>query len=340
MTLLLILFGNGIIFSARAENSSKETAELTFRDENTAALQQRFLNFGYTNHLPLVNYRIPPLFLEQLPPDWAAQDDEALRNSLFIRIMAPLALKINKNIDAAKEEVGQITKEFSEKGSLSAKSEQRLEELAESYDIFTRLKDNSRQEYLLRELTLKIDNIPPSLLIAAAAIATDWGTSRAARRGNALYKEYIWNTKEGLLPENRVPGENYRIKTYPDLYASMADFAHKINSGLNFEGFRSQRRALRLNRSPLDGRMMAHNFIFDTHLQNYAGLLDYVITFYELSVLDKSTLANTLKKQPLAGENNTKKSDNDKNCNKIVIGFLDKNKLLCKQRLKNIGNAT
>ncbi len=340
VTLLLICLGAGTISPAWSRNNSKAPAEINLRVQTTADLQKQFSAYGYNEYLPLKTYQIPPLYLERLPRDWPAGTDDTLRSRLFIQILTPLALRLNQKLTAERLEIEKLNQSFAEQQKLSAAQNKRLEKLAEEYDTFTRLQGKARQEYLLAELTLKVDNIPPSLLIAAAAIATDWGTSRAARQGNALYKEYVWNEKTGLIPEDRAPGENYRIKTYPNLYASMTDFAAKINSHLNFAGFRSQRNALRRNRSSLDGRSMAHNFIFDTHLQNYAGLLDYVVTFYDLGVLDKSSLADRVEKQPVAGNKDTKNSNNDKNCNKSVIGFLQKNKLLCNLRLKNIGKLT
>lgn len=329
LTLLLFCISVGGTIPALAQNGGKEAAENFYSAPDTAALEQKFSSLGYTHRLPLKTYQIPPVFLQKFPSDWAAQSDEKQRNDLFIRALAPLALKLNQELTTQRAEVLQLSQNFAKAGKLSKQDNKKLEALAKKYDIFTRLKGKLRQEYLLDELSLKLDNIPPSLLIAAAAIATDWGTSRAALRGNALYKEYAWHSKEGLIPDNRALGEDYRIKTYPNLYVSMQDFAHKVNSNINFAGFRSQRQALRRNKSSLDGRSMAHNFIFDTHLQNYAGLLDYTITFYELQILDKSTLAKNEKKQSKAKEKGTKNSNNDKNCNKTVIVFLDKNKLLC-----------
>lgn len=42
------------------------------------------------------------------------------------------------------------------------------------------------------------------------------------------------------------------------------------------------------NRS--SGRSLAHTMLFDSNLKNFAGLLDYTITFYELTNFDEAEL--------------------------------------------------
>ena len=45
-----------------------------------------------------------------------------------------------------------------------------------------------------------MDEIPASLAIAQAAKETGWGTSRFARKGNALFGQWTWSG-EGLKPK-------------------------------------------------------------------------------------------------------------------------------------------
>ena len=54
--------------------------------------------------------------------------------------------------------------------------------------------------------------------------------------------------------------------------------------------FRFSRSQIRYREVPLHGRDVAYNFLQDSNLQNYAGLLDYTITFYELSNIDDAEL--------------------------------------------------
>ena len=46
----------------------------------------------------------------------------------------------------------------------------------------------------LRELLLRVDVIPPSLVLAQGAIESGWGTSRFARQGNNLYGQRVWRS--------------------------------------------------------------------------------------------------------------------------------------------------
>lgn len=213
-----------------------------------------------------------------------------MRNSLFIRILSPLALKVNETILAEREQLEKIITDFDKNAELSPAQTQWVEQAAKKYDVFTRLKGYRRYKRLLGELRYRIDALPPSVLIAVSAIETDWGQSRIVKEGHSLYKELVWYSDEGLKPEGENEDTNYRIKVFPSLYDSMYAFALKINSNINFEDFRSFRKEQRYRRQLLEGRSTAYMFFLLSPLPNYIGLLDYTITFYELVTIDASKL--------------------------------------------------
>jgi uncharacterized FlgJ-related protein len=127
--------------------------------------------------------------------------------------------------------------------------------------------------------------------MATAAIESNWGTNRPAQLANSLYRELVWYTEDGLEPLDEPEDKSYRYKIFPTLYDSMVSHALKINSNVNYEQFRTERKQVRLREKPLLGRNFAHTMLLDSNLQNYAGILDYTITFYELINLDEAELA-------------------------------------------------
>ena len=145
-----------------------------------------------------------------------------------------------------------------------------------------------------KELMLKVDRVPSSLLIGIAAIESNWGTSRPVKEGNALYKELNWYSTDGLKPEGEYEDPNYRIKTFPSLSDSIQSYALKLNSNINFENMRFLRSQYRWREQPVLGRTMAHTMIYASPLKNYAGLLDYTITFYELNNFDEASLGDDI----------------------------------------------
>ena len=177
-----------------------------------------------------------------------------------------------------------------EGADLTPEQERFVEEKAVKYDIFTRMKGRRRYDILLKRLELKVDIVPPSLLMAAAAIESDWGTNRIVREGNSLYKELAWYTDKGLKPQDDRQDQSYRYKTFPSLYDSMKSYALRLNSSVNYEQMRLYRAEIEYREKPVFGRSLAHTMLFDSNLKNFAGLLDYTITFYELTNFDEAEL--------------------------------------------------
>lgn len=261
----------------------------------------QFYNYnGERGYLQIPGYYYPPIFLSSLPTDFSTIQDEKTRIILFFKILAPLALKLNQEILKERKEI-QVIDEFLKKNQdLTAKQNQFIEEKAQKYDIFTRLKGHQRQTLLLKELLLKVDEVPASFLLANAAIATNYGSSRQAQEGNALFKELLWNQQEkGLKPIGEKDDDSYRLQTFSNLYNSMSNFALKLNSSVAFEHMRDQRKNLRYRGSLLTGTTFAYSLLWNTPLKNYAGTLEYTIAFYELNIIDKSLLNSRLINEPL-----------------------------------------
>ena len=258
---------------------------------NLAQLQTIYDDYDYHDYMYMPGWQYPPIFLESLPVDFDTITDAQKRNRLFLQILAPLALKLNEEITEEKNEIDTLRQEFEEKHDLSPEQIQFLEEKAEKYDIFTRLKGERRYALFLSELQEKVDVIPPSIMLAAAAIETNWGTNRPVRLANSLYRELVWYTDEGLEPLDETEDKTYRYKIFPTLYDSMKSHALKLNSHVNYEMFRFNRKSMKERGTSLQGRDMAHNMIHDSNLKNFAGILDYTITFYVLGGIDEAELA-------------------------------------------------
>lgn len=272
-------------------------AELRLRALDTAQLRQIYDIYGYhgeKDYLMIPSYKYPAIFLSHFPDDFGKITDEKERNALFIKILAPLALKINQEIKQERDRLLALNTKFETNRKLDKKEQQALEDMAARYDVFTRLKGEERQRFLLRELLLKIDFIPPSLLITTAAIETNWGTSRIVKQGNSLYKALAWHTGKGLKPIGETEDDTYRIKTYPDIYSSMKEFAHSINSELKFADMRDVRKEFLYRENVPFGNILAPYLIWKSPLKNYAGMFQYTLAYYELNIIDKSALDSTI----------------------------------------------
>ena len=261
---------------------------------SVSQLKNIYKQNNYFAYIPKDNYQIPAIFLTRLPEDFSSVIDENERNQLFIQILSPLALKVNETILQERYQLLEIQKLYIKNKKLDDKQILWLEKTAEKYDFFTRLKGQERIERIINKLLERIDVIPPSILIGIAAIETNWGNSRLAQEGNALYREIAWNSKQGLIPEDEKDDFSYRIKQFPSLYESMLSFAIKINSNLNYDSMKVLRADMRYREKTIDGRSLASSFVLYSPKKNFIGLLDYTITFYEMVNIDASKLVYQL----------------------------------------------
>lgn len=257
----------------------------------TAQLKKLYADYGYQDYIYMPDWKYPPIFVMSLPKDFERITDPQKRNKLFLQMMVPLSLKVNREIEIERLELEALIKDFNKKHDLSPEQIKIIEDKARKYDIFTRLKGARRYALILGQLKTKTDIVPPSILIGAAAIESNWGTNRPVRQANSLYRDLVWHTDEGLEPQDETEDHSYRYKIFPNLYESMKAHALKINSGINYEQFRTLRAQIRSKDIPVLGRNIAHSMYFDSNLQNFAGILDYTITFYELTNIDESELA-------------------------------------------------
>ena len=258
-----------------------------------AELEDLYRLYGYNDYIYMRNWIYPPIFLTRLPKDFNQIKDPQKRNKLFLQILGPLTLKLSDELVAERIKVWETDKQFQKNHDLSSEQEDYLEQMAEKYDVFTRLKGERRYAYILKELMLRVNKVAPSLLMAVAAIESNWGTARPATEGNSLYRELLWYSDEpGLIPQDETEDNSYKYKIFPSILDSMRSYAHKLNSGVNYHQLRFLRAEIESRDKPILGRSLANAMVFDSNLTNFAGLLDYTITFYELTNFDEASLGD------------------------------------------------
>ncbi len=285
---MLFLFS----FECYGNSFSLDETGAYFKDYSASELQKTFQDLYYETYIDLPNNEYPRLFAKNLPHDLSLMDDQSERNRLFMQILMPIILKVNEEVLEERELVLALEEDFALHQDFDEPDMYFIEELAKKYDVTTPLKDTRRYIKMLSDLKKKVDIVPPSIVLSAAAIYTNWGTSRVAQLANNLFKYKLWYTDEGLKPlEDKA--EPYRYKIYDSLEDSIRDYVLKINSNINYEIFRQSRLISRKNGSVLFGKRMDWGMILDSNLQNYAGLLDYTLTYYKLYHLDDATLEDS-----------------------------------------------
>ena len=259
---------------------------------NSQELKDMFTDLAYEKYIDLPGNEYPRIFVRNLPSDFAELKDTTERNRFFMQILIPLILKVNDEVSEEREIVEALAYDFELNKDVDEADMYYIDLLASKYDVTTPFKDTRKYIKLLSVLKEKVDIVPPSVLIASAAIHTNWGTSRIAVLANNLFKQRVWYEEEGLTP---IGDENdgYKYKIYDSLEESIRDYVLKLNSNVNYEAFRQKRAVLRKRDYELYGKRMDWAMVLDSKLNNYAGLLDYTLTFYKLYRVDTAVLEPT-----------------------------------------------
>lgn len=267
---------------------------LYVENATVSELESLYKKNKYQRARALDNDEYPAIFIKNLPLDYQDIKSQKYRNELFIRMLAPLALKVNEEITNERNTLLRLERRYKQNQKLSTEEIKKLEQLAQKYDYFTRQKGNSRIESQIHNLKIRIDNVPPSILIAAAAMESNWGFSRVAKEANSLYKEKVWFTTEGLEPlENKEDG--YRFKIFDSLLECMRSFALTFNSNINYEHVWNAREGYADRHGVIIGESIAYALSQSSNLPNFAGILDYTTAYYDLLAVDLGHLKRGLK---------------------------------------------
>lgn len=288
--LFVIIFLVFFPFLVRAQEVRFDKDGVYLKNYTREQLQKEFQELAYDEFLNPADNAYPRIFVENIPADLDNLENKTIRNQLFMQIVLPYALKINQEILEERKKLLSLQEKLKENHELDDASCAYVEDMAKTYDVVTPFKDSRRCMKLLSELINRVDAVPPSLLVSAAAVYTKWGTSRIAREANNLYKERDWYTDQGLAPINEAKDEDYRYKIYSDIGQSIQNYVHKINTNINFLQFRNARRLARKRGGFLYGKRLVWSFVIDNNLKNFAGILDYTITFYRLTFFDEAKL--------------------------------------------------
>jgi len=122
-------------------------------------------------------------------------------------------------------------------------------------------------------LLKRIDVLPPSLVLAQAAIESAWGTSRFAREGNAFFGERTYDPDTPGITPKRASG--FKVKSFATPQGSVRSYMKTLNSNRAYRTLRERRAALRTMGQPLSGPDLT------SHLKAYSELGGAYISMVE-----------------------------------------------------------
>ncbi len=195
--------------------------------------------------------------LKSFPADYYKIKDKKEQKERFVKILYPLILKEEEKIKRERAFVEAFFSHFTEDGIANPEAVARLAKIAKKYRI--------KSLYDKREYLKRVDTIPVSLVLAQAAIESNWGKSRFAKEANNLFGEWTWG-KKGIIPKNRPEGEKYKIRIFSSLEDSIASYMRNLNRHWAYAEFREARYEAREKGVQFSG------FIAATYLERYSQM--------------------------------------------------------------------
>lgn len=214
----------------------------SLQPQSVQDLERHFANLGY--QWPVRDRMVPLVEVLELPADFSKIEDVARKKSLFLRLLVPLVLAENQQLLEQRQLAQRLLTDHS---LLQPPFRGWLMGLLDKYKVV------QPQERLLRRL----DVLPPSLVLAQAAMESGWGTSRFALEGNSLFGQWTYAKTAALMPEDRDEGATHAVKAFPTLRLSVRAYLHNINTHRAYAELRQMRAQMRREAEALDASELA-----------------------------------------------------------------------------------
>jgi len=231
---------------------------------------------------------VPPFIVMRFPEDLDHQLPPEEKKRTFLLSLLPMVLMANQAIAAERLEIEALLARHEKIGELTPTDRQRLREVSDYY----RLSGDPLTDQRIRAMLLhRVDILPPSLVLAQAATESGWGTSRFAREGNNLFGQRTFKAGNGIVPANRLEGENHEVKRFGTLFESVRSYMRNLNTHLAYRELRDLRAQLRRSGRPLSGALLADGLnAYSTRNSDYIADVRAIIRANDLSRANQAFL--------------------------------------------------
>ena len=209
----------------------------------------------------------------------------------FIKMILPIAIQQNQAILAERERLLKI-KEYLESNKTIDKNENKfIRFLASKYKVKYK---NKHKVDIIKELLAFVDVIPNSIVLAQAANESGWGSSRFAKKYNALFGEYTYNNELGIVPIKREEGKKHLIKHFASVDQSVISYFNNINSHYAYDEFRELRKVQRNKNVSFDVLSLVEKLDFYAEDVEYVNTISSIIKTNKLEKFDNIKSATNL----------------------------------------------
>lgn len=215
-------------------------------------------------------------------PDFGGYSDVKQKKTAFFDYMLPLVSAANQSIMEQRAELEEMATDADQ---LSFFQQRNLLQLAESYRVDTQTLNNQQ---VIDQLLLRVAVLPPSLVLAQAAIESAWGTSRFARQGNNLFGQWCYQKGCGLVPLRRSADSKHEVAKFDSVAAAVDAYLHNLNTHRAYKDLRALRAELSTAESSASGHQLAQTLLYYSELrQVYVDEVQAVIRINQLHGYDE-----------------------------------------------------
>jgi Bax protein len=230
-----------------------------FEFESVDQIVQLFDRRGYTREAWQAGVReVPRLYLTDVPERWRDRISKELpvvvKKRIFFRVLGPLVLRSNELIAGDRRRVEAIVAELRRGGKVGDDDRTFLTKIAATYRVGDGVVGDRK---LQDELLVRVDTVPPSLVLAQAAEESGWGSSRFTAEGNALFGMWTFGGK-GMTPQQqRTEIGNYKLAAYETPLESVMAYMLNLDCHDAYRDLRSRRAELRRTGAKVTGWELA-----------------------------------------------------------------------------------
>lgn len=187
-------------------------------------------------------------------PDFAAIKDTAKRKEAFFDYLQPFINRENGRLHKIRQQLLTLQQQLTQGHQFT------LEEFAFIYSLFDEFKVDYPEADAtgLKELLLRVDEIPDGLVLNQAAKESGWGSSRFAIEGYNFFGQWCFKAGCGFVPSKRSSGKYHEVAKFPDIAASVNAYFYNLNTFYVYDDLRAIRADVRQLENQVSAQKLAH----------------------------------------------------------------------------------
>ena len=250
----------------------------------TFAVTKLAPTYESTSELPVVSKSIVVF------PDFASISNIEAKKQQFFDFLQDYVRYENGSVSDLRLQLRSYAEIADSGAPLSGRERDWVVDLAITYNVDT---NTTTDRVLLKELLLKVDVIPASIVLAQAANESAWGTSRFALEGNNVFGQWCFVEGCGIVPNRRVEGATHEVKRFDTIVDAIESYFLNINSHPLYVGFRQERARLRQLGQRLDPFLLVQELgRYSQRGENYIDEVQTMIQQNNLRQRDRRWMEN------------------------------------------------